>query len=252
MKVKLYALLLGTLCHGMFVVGVGLMAISLYYGMQWGFGPFHGVAALVVNLLLVLQFPFVHSWFLSRRGGKVLIHAAPHEARRKIGTTLFALVASLQLVAVFALWSPSGIILWEASGAIRYILVGAYGAMWLVLGWSMFEAGLGVQTGFTGWWAVVRDADPKYKPFARSGLHNLVRHPIYLSFALILLTGPTWTPDRLLLVGVWIGYCAFGPRLKDKRYLSRHGEQYVSYQKKVPYILPRAPTFLYDKTTKPT
>ena len=43
------ALLYGILCHALFAAGVGVMAVSLYSGMQTGFGPLTGAPAWLVN-----------------------------------------------------------------------------------------------------------------------------------------------------------------------------------------------------------
>jgi len=70
-------------------------------------------------------------------------------------------------------------------------------------------------------------------------LFAVCRQPIYLGFAMTLWTGPTWTPVRLLLAAIWSVYCALGPLHKEWRSLRRHGEAFASYQREVPYMLPR-------------
>ena len=53
---------------------------------------------------------------LSRRGRAVLSRLAPHELGGRLATTTYALIASVQVWLLFALWSPSGTVWWRASG----------------------------------------------------------------------------------------------------------------------------------------
>ena len=71
------------------------------------------------------------------------------------------------------------------------------------------------------------------------GLFARCRQPIYLGFALVLLTAPCWSLDWLLLAAGWCGYCAIGPRLKEARWERLFGEQFRSYRATVPFLLPR-------------
>jgi protein-S-isoprenylcysteine O-methyltransferase Ste14 len=234
------ALLYGSFTHLAFLVGVGWMALGLYGGMATGLGPFMGTTALLVNLVLVLQFPLLHS-FLLGRGRRLLARCAPAAEARTLSTTLYAAFASLQLLLVFGLWSPSGIVWWQPSGTLLLAFQLAYGACWLLLGKAMWDAGLGIQMGYLGWTALWRGQAPQYGPFPQSGLFQTCRQPVYLSFALILWTAPVWTPDRLLIAVVWSLYCYLGPRLKEQRYLSLFGPAFAAYQRRVSYFLPRFP-----------
>jgi protein-S-isoprenylcysteine O-methyltransferase Ste14 len=61
----------------------------------------------------------------------------------------------------------------------------------------------------------------RYPPPATRGLHGLVPHPIYLSFVLILWSGPVWTLDKLLMATTWTVYCAVGSGWKGQRQAQR-------------------------------
>lgn len=43
----------------------------------------------------------------------------------------------------------------------------------------------------------------------------------------------------LFLATGWSLYCSFGPRLKEARYLARHGDEFRRYQQAVSYWVPR-------------
>jgi hypothetical protein len=150
-------------------------------------------------------------------------------------TTTFALVASLQVGLFFAFWTPVGGVWFEPHGTLRVIFVAAYALSWLGLIVSIYEAGLGLQTGAIGWLSVIGDRRPSYPELPCIGLHGRCRHPIYQSFFLILLTGPVWGPDHLIVATVWGAYCLIGPMFKEQRLRAAYGEKYQSYAERVPY-----------------
>lgn len=235
----LAAVLMGGLCHLSFVLAVGSMALALWTGLQLGRGPLVGAPGMLANLVLVLQFPVLHSFLLSRRGSGWLVRLSPVGHGRTLRPTTYVLVGCLQLLLTFWAWSPSGIV-WHApiggSGALQY---GLFGGAWLFLVKALWDAGLGVQTGAVGWWALLRDRPVAYGTLPTAGLFARCRQPIYLGFALVLVTAPCWTPDWLLLASVWVGYCVVGPVWKERRWARLFGEPFAAYRATVPYLLPR-------------
>ena len=229
MKLRLVGLAYGLVCHGLFAVAIAAMVGNLYCGMQLGLGP-SGTAGLVWNLLLVLQFPILHSALLTPSGRTKLRFFAPSSVGSTLDTTLFATVSSLQTLALFALWSPLPGPTGSAGGPAAVGLTAAYALGWLALLKAMAEAGLGIQTGSTGWTALWRGDRPRYpKTFATTGLHGIVRHPIYAAFAVVLWTGPHWSIDRLVLGIPLTLYCIFGPRFKEARNRARYGKAYDAH-----------------------
>ena len=233
------ALLMAVLCHGVFALAVGSMAFALATGLRHGAGRLEGAWAFVANVALVAQFPLVHSWLLSGKGRPWLAKLSPFGHGRTLAPSTFAISGSLQLLAAFWLWSPSGVVWHEPSGAIGAAQWAVFGAAWLFLHKALFDAGLALQTGAAGWWALLRGRSVDYGEMPTRGLFATCRQPIYLGFALVLWTAPTWTPDWLLLAVGWSAYCVVGPRLKESRWQRRFGERFVAYQRSVPYLLPR-------------
>ncbi|MBL9131733.1 MAG: FAD-dependent monooxygenase [Verrucomicrobiaceae bacterium] len=235
------ALAYGLGSHALFAVSVAVMFVSLYRGLSVGWLHLHGVSAWLINLVLLLQFALGHSWLLSDRGRRFMTRLAPQKLGRPLATTIFAAVASAQLLVVFLFWSPSEI-LWAApDGWPRVTMSAAYVVSWVLLAKSMWDAGLDTQIGILGWRSVWRNEEPVYRPFTRGGLFRWVRQPIYLSFTLILWTAPTWTPDHFVLAVLWTGYCYLAPFIKEKRYLRWYGDPFARYQRRVPYWNPMKP-----------
>ncbi len=235
-----FAFALGIATHVVFAFSVILMVVALYSGLRIGRGQFHGWHAVVANILLIVQFPIIHSFFLTKRGRGALAKIMPGGLGIDLSTTTFAFIAALQLLAPFALWSPSGITFYEATGAAYWVVLVLFIASWLFLIKALSDAGLGLQTGYTGWSAVVRNERPNYGHFPTHGLFRACRHPVYLGFALVMWTVPAMTLDGLLLAVVWTLYCVIGPRFKEKRYRARYGDHYERYCASVPFMLPGA------------
>ena len=236
---RLVAVLYGVACHGTFAAAIAAMVTGLYGGLGSGAGRLTGSAAVIANAALLIQFPLLHSALLSDYGRRWLVRLAPNDLGRDLVPTTYALVASVQILATFTCWSPSGIVWWSAVGTSCVICTAVFALAWLLLLKAMADAGLAVQTGFAGWSAVLRGRPPSFGRFPTHGLFAWVRQPVYVAFALTLWTTPCWTPDGLALALGWTFYCVAGPLLKEQRYLRRYGEMFDAYRRVVPYWVPK-------------
>ena len=229
----------GVLCHSLFVTAIVSAFLAMYHGMQSGILHLATPMNYLWDLALLLQFPLLHSFLLSKRGSKLLTSVAPAPVGRDLVTTSFTLIASAQLLLLYVCWSPIGPVWWEAHGSVRVALLGLYACSWLLLGKAMFDAGLAIQTGFLGWSSVFRNQKPNYGGMPSSGLFRVTRQPIYLAFALTVWTVPVWTPDQLVLALWFTSYCLLGPVFKERRYRARYGEEFARYKERTPYFFPR-------------
>lgn len=235
----LAALAMAVLCHTAFVLAVGSMAYALLTGLQNGRGSLTGGYAIAGNLLLVLQFPLVHSFLLSARGRPWLQRLSPVGSGRALSLSTYVLSGSLQLLLTFWAWTPSGMVWHEPHGVLGYGQYVLFAGAWLFLVKALSDAGLGVQSGAAGWWALLRDKPVEYGAMPTKGLFATCRQPIYLGFAMVLWTAPTWTADWFVLTAGWTAYCVLGPRLKEARWERMFGDQFRAYRDTVPYLMPR-------------
>lgn len=233
------ALATALVVHGLFVFAVASMAWALWSGLQTGRTRFTGASALLVDAALLLQFPLLHSWLLSAAGRRWLPRLSPFGHGRTLAPSVYVMVGSLQLLLVFWCWSPSGLV-WHTPHGWTGVLQGAlFACAWLFLIVALTNAGLALQTGAAGWWALLRNRPVDYGAMPTRGLFARCRQPIYLGFALVLWTAPTWSLDWLALTGVWTVYCVLGPRLKEARWEAIFGARFREYQSSVPYFFPR-------------
>ena len=232
------ALTFGAICHLAFAAAVMSMVTAMFFGMSEGLGRVPWPWAVLANMALILQFPLGHSLLLTGPGGRLLARLIPGQHGATLSTTTYALIASLQLLAVFALWTPSGIIWWRAEGGTFWLVCTAYATAWLLLGKASFDAGVEVQSGALGWMSLLARIRPIFPDMPTLGLFRFIRQPIYVAFALTLWTVPVWTPDQFALALSYTAYCLFAPKLKERRFAARYGDRFARYQAQTPYVLP--------------
>jgi len=232
------ALALGALCHALFAAGVLAMIVAMFFGLSESLGFVPWPWAMLANAALIVQFPLAHSLLLTGPGGRFLARLIPGPHGATLATTTYAIIASAQLLALFALWTPSGIIWWRAEGAVFWAVTAAYAASWLILLKASFDAGAEVQSGALGWMSLLARIRPVFPDMPTQGLFRLIRQPIYVAFALTLWTPPVWTPDQLVLAISFTAYCLLAPRLKEHRFATRYGARFDRYRATIPYALP--------------
>lgn len=233
------ALVMGALCHALFAAGVLAMIVAMFFGLSESLGTVPWPWAALANAALVVQFSLAHSLLLTGPGGQLLGRLIPGPHGQTLATTTYATLASAQLLALFALWTPPGIVWFRAEGAIFWAISAAYAASWLILLKASFDAGAEVQSGALGWMSLLARIRPVFPDMPTQGLFRLIRQPIYVAFALTLWTVPVWTPDQLVLAISFTGYCLLAPRLKERRFAARYGDRFDRYRAEVPYALPR-------------
>jgi hypothetical protein len=232
------ALLSGALCHALFAAAVLAMILAMFHGMSRSLGTVPWPWAALVNAALIVQFPLVHSLLLTPRGGRLLARLVPGRHGGTLATTTYATIASAQLLALFVLWTPSGVVWWRAEGAVFWAVCAACATSWLLLLKASFDAGAEVQSGALGWMSLLAGRRPVFPDMPVLGLFRVIRQPIYVAFALTLWAVPVWTPDQLALAVSYTGYCLLAPRLKERRFAARYGDRFARYRARVPYVVP--------------
>jgi protein-S-isoprenylcysteine O-methyltransferase Ste14 len=233
------ALSMGILTHLAFAAAVLAMITAMFFGLSESLGRVPAPWHILANAALIAQFPLAHSLFLTARGNRLLGRLVPGPHGATLATTTYALIASLQLLALFVLWTPSGIVWWRAEGAALWLCCIAYGAAWVLLLKASFDAGAEVQSGALGWMSLLGRIAPRFPDMPTLGLFRVIRQPIYAAFALTLWTVPVWTPDQLVLAVSFTAYCLLAPLLKERRFTARYGTRFLHYRARVPYMLPR-------------
>ena len=107
----------------------------------------------------------------------------------------------------------------------------------LVLQWQTFK---GYSTAeFLGYQAFTRVKEKEHTLFI-TGMNKYVRHPIYFSLLIILLSFLIVSPSfhNFAFVGISISYLFIGSYFEEKKLKQQFGQTYINYSKKVKRIIP--------------
>jgi len=90
----------GIICHFIFLLAVISMMTAMFFGMSQSLGGVPPPWNIAANLALILQFPLAHSILLTKSGQIILSKLAPSGYGATLATTTFAIIASVQLLAL--------------------------------------------------------------------------------------------------------------------------------------------------------
>lgn len=181
--------------------------------------------AIALDLALLFQFGIPHSVLMLPRVRDRIERVVPSE----LYGSLYAFVAIGSLTLGWWLWQPLPGVVYETSGFMMWLMLGAYLGSWVLLFYSVSLTGLGWQSGLTPWLCYVRRMPMPRRKFVTDGLYGFLRHPIYLGFLGLIWMTPRMTSDHLLRACVWGVYVYIGSVLKDRRLLFYIGDRYRAY-----------------------
>lgn len=95
------------------------------------------------------------------------------------------------------------------------------------------------QTGITSFLGIGSGAREERSVLTTTGWYAVVRHPLYLLGMLFLLLNPVITTRWIVLTLYCSAYFIFGALLEERRMIKQLGTTYRSYQKDVPFLVPR-------------
>jgi protein-S-isoprenylcysteine O-methyltransferase Ste14 len=191
--------------------------------------------ALLVDIGLLLLFGLQHSG-MARRGFKRLwTRVVPAPIER----STYVLFTSLCLMALFLLWRPIPVTLWQVSGPAYWAIIALSLVGWVLVIASSF---LLSHADLLGVRQVLSHAGGRAAPapaFATPGLYKLVRHPTYLGFLIAFWAAPVMTAGHLLFATAMTAYILVAVQLEERDLVREHGDDYREYRRRVGMLLPR-------------
>ena len=193
------------------------------------------VLALLVDVGFIVIFGVQHSVMARSALKKRWTTLIPPVLER----SLYVLIASCILLAMFWCWQPISGVIWQINGPpIRIIVYGVCLAGWAIVVWSTFQIDHFELFGLRQTWQSLRNQPQRPPVFQRPFLYRIVRHPMMDGFLLAFWATPTMTVDRLVFtVGMTI-YIVVGVAFEERALRRQFGTTYEQYQAEVPQLIP--------------
>ncbi|MEH6746876.1 MAG: methanethiol S-methyltransferase [Maribacter arcticus] len=194
------------------------------------------MTALLTNISLLSLFAIQHS-VMARPAFKNWwdkIIGKPAER------STYILLTSLALLLVFWKWQPMTDTVWTVENStIAMGIQVLYFIGWLIVLLSTFMISHFELFGLTQIVDNLKNRVSKSPSFQVNYFYGLVRHPIMLGFLIAFWATPTMTTGHLLFAVVTTVYILVAVKFLEERDLKKIlGDTYVSYQKKVPMLIP--------------
>jgi len=221
-------------------LGVFLYAIGFVEGMGVprsldGPSTTATLPALVVDALLLALFAVQHS-VMARPAFK---RRFTRLVAREVERSTYVLLASLSLALVFWQWRPVHAVVWHVELPLAAVLLRATSLLgWVVVLTSTFMVSHLELFGLRQVWLHARGLPYRPVSFTTRLLYRFVRHPLMLGFLVAFWATPEMTVGHLLFALLTTGYILFGVQLEERDLVAELGEQYTTYRRDVPMLLP--------------
>ena len=193
-------------------------------------------AALAVNLALLSLFAVQHSGMARPGFKRVWTKIVPEPAERPT----YVLLSTLALVALFAFWRPIGANVWTVTDPVSVLALRAsYFLGWILLLYATALIDHFDLFGLRQAWLAFRGRPYTSHPFATPGMYAHVRHPLYVSWAIIFWSTPVMSGGHLLFAAVATAYMVVAVFFEERDLVSHFGDAYRRYQEATPKYLPR-------------
>lgn len=196
------------------------------FGQPSGPWTSDGWSAVAVDAGLFTMFALHHSVF-ARTGIKAQISAHVSE---RLERTTYVWISSLLFALTLWAWQPVPGTLWHVTGAGRWLLYAGFAAGLILTGVAASALDplelSGVRQAF-GWPA--RDD----RALSTSGAYGLVRHPIYLGWALMVWSVSAMTGTRLVFAAVSTLYLVAAIPIEERQMRRAMGRPYDDYARTV-------------------
>ena len=229
----------GAVCYGLFLATF-LYAVGFVEGLtptSLTVGLFDSplAEAVAINVGLLGLFAVQHLIMARRWFKRIWTRIIPPAAER----STFVLATCLVFLALFTLWRPIPVVVWEIesmAGKMTLWTLSALGYLVVLLATYMIDHfdlfGLRQVTLYLR-------KKPYTKPrFKEWVFYKHVRHPLMLGFLVAFWSTPVMTVGQLLFAGGVTGFVLIALQFEERDLVTEHGEDYRKYQQRVPMLVP--------------
>jgi protein-S-isoprenylcysteine O-methyltransferase Ste14 len=200
-------------------------------------GPEAPVAvAVLINVAMIATFGLQHSVMARQEFKRRWTQIVPWPAERSV----YVLVASIILIALFLLWRPIEGTVWDARGtALELPLWIAFALGWGIVLLSTFLLNHFELFGLQQAWFHMRGRESTRPVFRKPLFYKYVRHPLYAGFFLAFWATPYMSYGHLLLaVGMSI-YMLIAIQYEERDLVGLFGRDYEEYRETAGMLTPR-------------
>ncbi|MFK7915475.1 MAG: methanethiol S-methyltransferase [Pseudomonadales bacterium] len=192
------------------------------------------LTAALIDVGLLALFALQHSIMARPAFKRWWTRFIPKSAER----STYVLFSSLALGAIFAWWEPLGGEIWRIDGDLgRGLLYAGFAAGWAVVLWSTFLINHFDLFGLRQVWLAFTQQPYSELKFVTPWVYQVIRHPLYLGWLLVIWCTPDMTVAHLLFAALVTGYIFMGIYLEERDLCDAHPD-YADYRRRVPMILP--------------
>jgi methanethiol S-methyltransferase len=236
---RVLAFVYGVVCYGVFFATL-LYAIGFLgnFGVPKSIdsGPQGSiVTALVIDAALLALFALQHSIMARAWFKRAWTRVVPAPAER----STYVLFSSVALLVMFWQWRPIGGVVWKVEDeTLKTLIFSCYAIGLLIVLLSTFALNHFDLFGLRQVYLYLRGRPYTALVFRTPFFYRYVRHPLYLGWLLSFWSAPVMTAAHLMFAVMTTAYILIAIRFEERDLIAVHGENYVTYRKQVPMIIP--------------
>jgi protein-S-isoprenylcysteine O-methyltransferase Ste14 len=179
--------------------------------------------AITIDISLFSIFALHHSLFARTPVKAWIRRRVPPMLER----SLYTCIASALFFAVCVAWRPVPGVLYRIQGPWQWLAVAAQlgGILFTFLGSKAIDV-----LDLAGLRAVLSRAAPVHVPLVTSGVYGVVRHPVYVGWALLVCGAADMTATRAVFAFVSIAYLALAIPWEERGLIEIFGAAYADYR----------------------